>query len=380
MAAVGIIAALVGAGNIAAGASFSAAAKDKINELNRKATQLKGDVIAAGNLYDNTYFPVAVSFQRVKKDLDQLPSDLLTKVSSNIAVNNTTPEDVKAIHALFNLLTIVPSQSSPSAHPGGGPIPHTRGGGGGVKPKWRPAQTAEDAMSEIGEATSLLRARSESDSVSHSDSFEDVPLTESLPSSPPEVSSLPETTGTSTLSKGITVANAVFGLGSLATIIGLGVWTVEKLESAISDVDTKQKQVTAFLTDMKKVLDQLVKAANIDAGTNYSNLIHMAATWNSIAKNCESYHKSLYYAIRGYSMPNPTLAGVKTLVTDHSDPGMPFPDSAYPLTQTLANKIKSLITEKKTDQEIVTYFAKTYPTVGLRCLFSEYFISTLRSI
>lgn len=152
------------------------------------------------------------------------------------------------------------------------------------------------------------------------------------------------------------------------------------MNKAISDIDKKQKQVTAFETAMKKVLDAIAKDAGLSTPTDsYGDLTNMAATWKTISENCDSYAKSFYYAIQGYVMKR-SLDQVKAMVTKESDAGKTFPDDAYPLTETLAGDIQTEFGQKKTDKEMVTYFATENPEINQRCVFNEYFISTLRKV
>ncbi|KAJ7388809.1 hypothetical protein OS493_035593 [Desmophyllum pertusum] len=152
--------------------------------------------------------------------------------------------------------------------------------------------------------------------------------------------------------------------------------TLDKLNKAISDVEAKQTQVTAFLTAMKTMLDQIATAAGLPT-ENYGDLAQMAGTWRKISENCDSYEKSFYHAIRGYFMKK-SLDEVKAMVKKESDAGKPFPDDAYPLAKTLADAIRNQFCQSKTDKDIVVFFANENPEIGQRCVFSEFFISTLR--
>ncbi|KAL9985977.1 hypothetical protein ACROYT_G000028 [Oculina patagonica] len=207
--------------------------------------------------------------------------------------------------------------------------------------------------------------------------FEDVPLNgQEPPVIPEEESSFSRTPKLDKAINGLNIAGIVFGVAGLATTIGLGVWTLEKLNKAISDVESKQKQVTKFQTAMEKVLDEIVTAAELPA-KSYSDLTTMAATWTEISQNFDSHEKALYYAIRGNFMGKP-LADIKTMVAKYGDAGKPFPDDGYPLAKTLADDIKYEFNQKKTDQEVVSFFATDNPKIGLRFVFDEFFISSLR--
>ncbi|KAJ7339668.1 hypothetical protein OS493_006076 [Desmophyllum pertusum] len=211
------------------------------------------------------------------------------------------------------------------------------------------------------------------------DPFDYVPLDDVEPPVLPEVeSSFSETPKLDNAIKGLNIAGVVFGVAGLAATIGLGVWTLEKLDKAISDVEKKQTQVTTFQTAMQKALDQIVTAAGLPA-KDYAGLTTMAATWEKISENFDSYEKATYYAIRGYFMKQ-SLDDIKTMVNKESDPGKPFPDDGYPLAKTLADDINYQFEQKKTDQEIVAFFATDNPTIGLRFVFDEFFISSLRWI
>ena len=73
-----------------------------------------------------------------------------------------------------------------------------------------------------------------------------------------------------------------------------------------------------------------------------------------------------------------SLDEVKELVKKESDPGMPYPDDAYPLASIFADEINNKFGQNKTDEEIVEFFATENPNIGQRCLLNVFFISTLR--
>ncbi|KAJ7388807.1 hypothetical protein OS493_035591 [Desmophyllum pertusum] len=127
---------------------------------------------------------------------------------------------------------------------------------------------------------------------------------------------------------------------------------------------------------MEKALDPIVTAAGLEA-KDYAGLTTMAATWKKISENFDSYETATYYAIRGYFMKK-TYDEIKKMVDKESDAGKPFPEDGYPLAKTLADDIKHEFDQKKTDTEIVAFFATDNPKKGLRFVFNEYFISTLR--
>ena len=143
--------------------------------------------------------------------------------------------------------------------------------------------------------------------------FEDVPLDgREPPVIPEEESSFSKTPKLDKATNGLNIAGIVFEVAGLVTTIGLGVWTLDKLNKAIDDVEKKQTQVTKFQTAMEKVLDEIVTAAGLPA-KSYDDLTKMAATWKKISENFDSYEKALYYAIRGYFLKEP-LDDIKMMV------------------------------------------------------------------
>ena len=73
-----------------------------------------------------------------------------------------------------------------------------------------------------------------------------------------------------------------------------------------------------------------------------------------------------------------SLDDIKKMVEKYGDAGKQFPDDGYPLAKTLADYINYLFEQKKTDKEIVSFFATDNPKIGLRFVFDEFFISSLR--
>ena len=410
MAALGLTSVLVGLGSIGAGIGFDVAEKEKMDELNTKARKLKDDVNAAGNLYDYVYYLVSENLARVKKALDKLPTELLEKVKTEIAARRTDSTADKAITVLGQVLGAAPS--SPVAQRLSSDLaeaPSTKAnkqrtgifaccvGGMMQQPKIRaekpqpeqlsseePTQGSVAAQEEI-EMVELVRsireqkAQGTEPASPQLDPFENVPLDgEEIPARPADVSSFSKAPMLDKVVEGLDIASAVFGVAGLAATIGLGVWTLDKLNKAIEDVETKQKQVTTFQTAMKNVLDKIDTAVGLPA-ENYGELTNMAATWKTISENCDSYEKSFYYAIRGYFMKK-SLDEVKEMVQKECDPGKPFPDDAYPLAKTLADEIRNEFGQNKADKEIVVFFANENPNISQRCVFSEFFISSLRKV
>ena len=340
---------LLGFGNIAAGVGFSVAEKDKMNELNSKAKKLKDDVTTASKLYVDVYYLVAVNLDRVKKALDKLPSDFLDKVDEQIAKDTSDSKAEEAVKTLAKML----GYARNTARVGSGLLQIVR--------------YCRNSKAEGDEPTSEPVT----------DPFEAVPLGgEDVPVVSEAESSFSSTPKLDSVITGLNIAGIVFGIAGLATTIGLGVWTLESLNKAIDDVDNKQKQVTQFQTAMHTALDQIVTDAGLPANS-YSELKTMAATWENISANFNSYQKALDYAVQGYSLDKP-LDEIKAKVNAESDAGTSFPNDGYPVAKTLADDISYMFKQGKTDKEIVSYFANDNPKIGLRFVFAEFFISQLR--
>ena len=339
---------ILGLANIGAGVGFSVEEKKKMDDLNDKSATLKTDVTESGNMYDHIYYLVAVNLDRVKKALDKLPSDFIDKVQDKITSDTSEGDTEKAIQTVGQVLGYT-------------------GAGLGVS-------------SGIVKLVIKLRQRKASGkepSEPSADPFEEVPLDGAEPPVPTESeSSFPTSPKLTKFAKGLEIGGIVFGVAGLATTIGLGIWTIEKLNDAISEVEEKQKQVDAFKKAMTDALDGMIKDAGLPE-KSYDGLTKMAATWKTISENFDSYEKSLYYAIRGYFLKK-SLDDIKTMVAKESDAGKPFPDDGYPLAKTLADDIKYQFDQKKTDKEIVAFFATENPKIGLRFVFDEFFISSLR--
>ena len=339
---------LLGIGDIGAGIGFGVAEKKKMSELNSKSDTLKKAVTDAGNMYDHIYYLVAVNLDRFKKALDKIPSDFLDKVQAQISSDTKPGEFEKAVEIAGNVLG------------------YTSGGTSVIRGiltlviKLRERRAAGEEPAEPTEVP-----------------FEHVPLDGETPPSPAEpTSSFPRSPKLTTFAKGLDIGGIVFGAAGLAMTIGLGVWTLEKLNDAISNVEKKQRQIDAFKKAMTDALDVIVKAAGFP-DKSYDQLTKMAATWKTISENFDSYEKSLCYAIRGYFMKK-SLDEIKAMVEKESDAGKSFPDDGYTLAKTLADDINSLFDKKKTDKEVVAFFATDNPQKGLRFVFDEFFISTLR--
>lgn len=340
---------LLGLGNIGAGVGFGVAEKGKMNELNSKAKKLKEDVTKASDLYDNVYYRVAVNLDRVKKALDKLPSDFLDMVDEQIA------KDTSASNAEQAVITL------------GKVFGYTK-------------NTLKVASGLLQIVRYCRQSKADGDEPTTEpvpDPFEAVPLNNEEPPVVPEAES--SFSSTPTLDKiitGLNIAGIVFGLAGLATTIGLGVWTLDNLDKAIDDVDKKQRQITEYQTAMMTALNQIAGEAGVPPNS-YTQLTSLAATWEEISAEFDSYQKVLNYAVQGYFQDKP-LGDIKAKVKAESDLGTSFPDDGYPLAKTLADDIRQLFQQGKIDKEIVSYFANDNPSIGQRFVFEEYFISTLR--
>ena len=341
---------ILGFGNIGAGIGFDVADKKKMDELDEKSQKLKEAVTSASNLYDHVYYLVAVNLDRVKKALDKLPSDMLDKLQQQITSDISDSDAEKAIKTIAKVI---------------GYTVNVAGLGSGIL--------------QIVRSVRSRRAENEEPPPANPDPFEMVPLNSENPPAVPDVeSSFSRTPKLDRVINGLNIAGIVFGIAGLATTIGLGVWTLDKLDDAISEVEQKQEQVTAYQKAMEKALESVVEEAGLPA-KNYSQLTTMAATWKKISENFDSYQKAMDYAIRGYFLDR-SFDAIKKLVERYSDPGKSLPDDGYPLAKTLADDIRYMFGQKKTDKQIVAFFATENPKIGLRFVFDEFFISSLRWI
>ena len=342
---------LLNLGNIGTGIGFDVAEKNKMDELNSKASKLKADVTTTLNFYNKTYYVVSVNLKRVKKGIDMLPSDLLSKVEKNITSNIPASQAQQAVNILAGVFGY--------------------------------SKTSTEVASALLELVSHIRNRKiegeQPVEPTEEPPFEDVPVKPGKQSSTTEVeSSFPKTPMLTRIITGINIAGAVFGIAGLATTIGLGVWTIEKLNKALQDLEGIQKQVSAFQKAMEVALDQLATAGGLPT-KSYDQLKTAADTWKTIAESCDAYAKVFYYAIQGY-YAGKSDKETRALVAENSDVCTTLPDDAYPLAKTIAEKIKRLIEDKMTDKEIVKYFTDSVPISGQRFALSEFFVSTLRKI
>jgi len=342
---------LLGLGNIGTGIGFTAAEKKKMEDLDTKAKKLEADATTAGTLYDDVFYVVTVNLNRVKKSLDKLPTDMLDNIEVDVSSDLQESSTEEAIQTVATVLGY--------------------------------SEQSVKVLSDLIKVVGFLRFKKGKDGyipLEEEDEFEMVPVGADGDKPPPvkvETSSLPTSAKLNKLLTGLSIAGLVFGVAGLATTVGLGVWTLEKLDKAISDVNTKQAQVDAFQTAMKKSLDEVVTAAGLSDSSypDYSGLVTLASTWKTMAEDFESYQKAMYYAIKNY-YDGKTDDEVKTIVEANSDEDTTFPDDGYSLAKTLAEAISTQL-QSKTDKEVVDYFANDYPDENQRFVLDEYFVSSL---
>ena len=343
--------AILGLANIGIGIGFSVEEQKKVDELNSKADKLKKDVQKAGDIYDHTYYLVTENLKRVKHAVDALPDDFLDRVETDIQDAIKTTEAEKVISTLGRVL-----------------------GYTGV------GMSSLSAIIKVVRAIKAKRAASREPEPTI-DTDEENPWRE-LPFHPetlPENETLGASKMFNRFTTGLDVANTIFSVGALAVTIGLGVWTIEKLNKAMDAVDDKQNDITKFQKAMTDVLDQLVTCAGLPA-KSYDQLQNMAKSWKTISEHCEGYSKALKFAIEYYFLGK-SIDEIKKKVKEISDEGLKaFPEDAYPLAKTLADGIRDLFTEGKTDKEIVAFYATDNPKLSLRFVLDEFFVATLRSL
>ena len=305
---------LVGLGGIGAGVGFGVKEHQLMTELNEKADKLKKDVQVATDLYDHVYYLVSVNLERLRKSVDRLPSDFVEKVQKDIDADLKSSESQKALAVLGQVL---------------GYTGMTFGVVGGILELVRWWKNRPTLPVETGEPNP----------------WGDIEMT-GPSSQPTEPTAIPEeiTTASRTpkldkVIKGVNIAGVVFGVAGLAASIGLGAWSIKKLENAIRDVEEKKVKVSAFQKAMEKVLNEMITDADLPE-KSYDQLVELAKTWKEICEKFERYSTRMSYAIQGY-FKHKSLDKVREIVKKHTDPtDVPWPDDAYPLAKTLADDIR----------------------------------------
>lgn len=356
MSALALSNVLISVSSIGAGVGFTIAEETLMDKMQRKLEKVKKDVEEAGKLYDHVYYLVCANLDRLKKSVDRLPTDFINKIERFIAADLDRSIAEKALAAVGN---------------GVGYTSAAFGLGVGI----------------LGLALSW-KNKSGGQPKREPSAFQDIevpPLPPTLVTESTQPTATEEPSSVSTVTKldkwgeGLSIAGTVFGVAGLATTIGLGVWDIKKLKKAIADLDEKQNQISKFQKGMKEVLDEVITAAGLPE-KSYDDLKKLAATWKEISVHFESYSTRMDYAIEGYFMGK-ALDDVKERVLKHTDPSdKPFPDDAYPLAKVLADNIRYLFENGKTDKEVINFFATENPKEGLRFLFGGYFIGSLRDV
>ncbi|CAB4024570.1 Hypothetical predicted protein [Paramuricea clavata] len=344
---------LLGVSSIGAGIGFSVAEQQKRDDLNAKVKTLKDAVNDTGNLYDHVYYLTTVNLQRLEKSVNMLPSNFLEMVKDDISNAMNPSEFVKDFESAAQVMGWIGA--------GAGTL------SGVIKLiiKVRARKAAKKSSPAEEEAIELDAA-----------GFGRVPLNKETVRVPKNKTTTLPKGRLSKMSLGLDIGGIVFGAAAFLATIGLGTWSIVELNKALAEVENKQTQVDLYKKSMTKMLDIIVKAAGLPE-KKYDGLVKMSKMWKQISGNFDGYQKSLYYAIRGYSMKKP-YDQVKKMVDKESDEGLPFPKDGYVLAELLAKGIKAMFDEKKTDQEVINYFATENPEIGLRFVFDEFFISTLR--
>lgn len=346
---------LLGLSSIGASIGFTIRENELMDELKRKTEKLQKDISEAGDLYDNVYYAVAVNLERLRRAFDSLPSDFIEKAQ----------EDVDPQLKSQNSITVVGLVLGHGAR-AFGTFAGTNRFMGGLVELVKYLRNKPPGISQ-GRETNIwgdVRMRN----LAEPEELE--PFLE-----PTTVSRTPKF---DKIMKGVNIARLVFGVAGLSAIVGIGIWTVDRLEEAIADVDDKQQQVSAFQKAMEMVLDELVREAALPAKNGYDELKKPAEAWKELCQLLESYKTRMYYAIQGYFMYK-SLDGVKEIVEKHTDPSdKPFPVQCYNLAKTLADDIRLQFDKNKTDKEIVNFFATENPVLSLKVVLSEFFIGTLR--
>lgn len=329
---------LIGLSGIGTSIGFTVHEKNLLDELKKKAEKLHKDVTAAADLYDHVYYVIAVNLDRLRKAVDSLPSKFIETVQEDVDPELHRKNSIVVLGAVLGL-----GGKAFGAFAGANRF---MGGLLGLVQYWRSKPSnapTREGEPPLQEPTTVFRTPN----------FEK-------------------------LVKGLNVARLVFGLAGLSAIIGIGVWTVDKLERAIADVDAKQKQVSAFQKFMEEALDGIVKNAELSAKSGYEELKTAAEMWKGFSQQLESYASRLCYAIQGYVMQK-SQDDVKEIVEKHADASdKPFPDNCYDLAQAMADDIRVQFDKGKTDEEIVGFFTTDNPNKDLRCVLSGFFIGSLR--
>ena len=211
-----LINAIAGIGSIVAGASFGAAEKAKLEQLTRDTDALRTQVDRANNLYTRTYYMVTVNLKRVADAVEKLPDDFIAQLDSRITALRTPTGTVQAIGTL--------------------------------------AQVVGYTGAAVGTISGILRGVRKfvnnrgSVNLTDADSpWRGMPRSEFRPGG---FKGFLQSRTASRLLTGLDVAGAVLAVGGLAATVGLGIWSLQKLDEAIAAVAQKRAEVTSFETGM----------------------------------------------------------------------------------------------------------------------------------
>ena len=333
---------LIGISGISTSIGFTIHEKALMNELKEKAEKLHKDITDAADVYERVYYVIAVNLERLRKAADNLPNDFVKEMQGEINPELQSQYSMEVLNLALGF--------GGSAFGTFSGINRFMGGLLGLVKYWR-SRLGDSPTPPTEEEIRLM-----------------------------EPTTLPRTAKFDKLLKGLSIGQLVFAVAGLAAVVAIGIWTEKKLEKAIADVEDKQKQVSAFQRDMEKVLDEIVKNANLPSKNAYEELKKLAAAWKELSQLLESYAARMCYAIQGYFTYN-SLDEVTEIVLKHTEvTDKTFPLHCYDVAKTLADEIRSQFDKGRNDKEIVSFFAAENPKEGLRFIASRFFIGSLREI
>lgn len=170
-------------------------------------------------------------------------------------------------------------------------------------------------------------------------------------------------------------AGAVLAVAGFGLTLYNGITALNKLNDAIDKVNGKRQQAQDAVTKMKKSLDGLLAALNLQVGS-YETLKDISNDWATLAENFDKYSTAFYNAITGFAMGK-TQAQVSAFLHARGSPTLK--DDVLALAKIIEQNILQMMREGKTDEEVINFYAKENPHEGLRFLLDSYFVSTLRT-
>ena len=201
---------ITGIGSAAASVGFSLAEKKKLDQLNAEIQELKNYSARVYDLYNNTYYMVAVNLDRVAKAIEDIPNGYIETVEVKITRIRPGAQVTKAFKTFADVMNYATK---------------------GLKFISRGGRDIQDNLGFIDPESP----------------WKNLPKAERKRT----FKSVIATKKAHRILTGVEVAGAVFGIFSLAATIGLGVWTLEKLDEAIQDVRMKKAELTNFEKGMK---------------------------------------------------------------------------------------------------------------------------------